>query len=141
MALFGSACTALFVSAVPSLAPDVCSRRISSASCLLLISCCSPIYLFQVMLWVLASLLTLVEYVFSEEDKESQHVSSQPSWSPSEDSNAHPPWHEAAGKQTHPLTHPLPIHRLTYLSTHLSTKLPTYLATDPLSHPPTFDLV
>lgn len=62
-------------------------------------------YLFQVMLWVLASLLTLVEYVFSEEDKESQHVSSQPSWSPSEDANAHAPWLQAAGKQTNKPTH------------------------------------
>lgn len=74
----------------------------SSASCFLLISVLFiHFYLFQVMLWVLASLLTLVEYVFSEEDKESQHVSSQPSWSPSEDGKTHTPWGQAAGKHTH----------------------------------------
>ncbi|XP_037625215.1 neurturin [Sebastes umbrosus] len=59
---------------------------------------------WKVMLWVVASLLTLVEDVFSEEDnKEAQsdleRVLSQPSVSPAEnleqDSRVHTPWHKA----------------------------------------------
>lgn len=59
------------------------------------------------MLWVVASLLTLVEDVFSEEDNKDaesdlQHVFSQPSWSPAEEleqaSSIHTPWPEAVGK-------------------------------------------
>lgn len=59
------------------------------------------------MLWVVASLLTLVEDVFSEEDNKKvqsdvQHVFNQPSWSPAEnpeqDGGIHAPWPEAVGK-------------------------------------------
>ncbi|XP_056895287.1 artemin isoform X1 [Takifugu flavidus] len=48
---------------------------------------------WKVMLWVLASLLTLVEYVFSEEDSKESDPQ-QPPWSPTEDSNTHTPWHK-----------------------------------------------
>ena len=56
---------------------------------------------------MLASLLTLVEDVFSEEDNkeeqsEIQHVLRQPSWSPAEDleqdSSVHTSWSDAFGK-------------------------------------------
>lgn len=59
------------------------------------------------MLWVVASLLTLVEDVFSEEDNkeaesELQRVFSRPSWSPTEeleqDSRIHTPWSGAVGE-------------------------------------------
>lgn len=59
------------------------------------------------MLWVVASLLTLVEDVFSEEDSKEaqadlQRVLRQPPWSPAEhldqDSSIHTPWPEAVGK-------------------------------------------
>ncbi|KAE8293863.1 Artemin Precursor [Larimichthys crocea] len=59
---------------------------------------------WKVMLWVVASLLTLVEDVFSEEDNKKvqsdvQHVFNQPSWSPAEnpeqDGGIHAPWPEA----------------------------------------------
>lgn len=59
------------------------------------------------MLWMVASLLTLVEDVFSEEDNKEaqsdiQHVLRQSSWSPAEaleqDSSVHTPWPDAYGK-------------------------------------------
>lgn len=59
------------------------------------------------MLWVVASLLTLVEDVFSEEDSKEtqadlQHVLRQPSWPPAEDlekdGGVQTPWPEALGK-------------------------------------------
>ncbi|XP_053286594.1 neurturin [Pleuronectes platessa] len=58
---------------------------------------------WKVLLWVVASLLTLVEDVFSEDSKEAQseiqRVLKQPSWSPAEDleqdSSVHIPWPDA----------------------------------------------
>ncbi|KAM9848938.1 uncharacterized protein artn [Aulostomus maculatus] len=59
---------------------------------------------WKVMLWVVASLLTLVEDVFSEEDNKDsqsdlQHVLKQPPWLPAmdleEDSGIHTQWPEA----------------------------------------------
>lgn len=51
----------------------------------------------QVMLWLL---LTLVEYVFSEEDSKEpdpQHALSPPPWAP-EHSNTHTAWRSTLGK-------------------------------------------
>ncbi|KAI3368671.1 hypothetical protein L3Q82_025399, partial [Scortum barcoo] len=61
---------------------------------------------WKVMLWVVATLLTLMEDVFSEEDNKDaqsdlQHALRQPSWSPADnmeqDSSIHTSWSEAIG--------------------------------------------